>query len=110
MWSKVNKDYLLKLEAAGLMYDSGQKAIHIAKENGSWTALDDVEKGIIPNYLKLAFKANSTTFKNYLGFTKEQQKSYLYCLNQAKREAARQKRIAEIISLGEQGTKYHNNG
>ncbi|GMN09246.1 YdeI/OmpD-associated family protein [Croceitalea sp. MTPC9] len=108
VWSKVNKDHLKELEAAGLIHESGYLAIEIAKENGSWTVLDDVENGIIPNDLQRAFNKNPRAFKNYQGFTRGQQKSYLYWLNQAKREETRQKRITEIISLCKKGVKSRN--
>lgn len=105
VWSKVNKDHLKELKAKGLMHESGLKSIKIAKKNGSWTALDDVEKGIIPEDLKLAFDKELKAFDNYQSFTKSQRKSYLYWLNQAKRNETRQKRITEIISLCKQGIK-----
>lgn len=97
VWSKVNKDHIKELSTQELMHKSGRAAIEIAKENGSWTALDEVEKGIIPKDLQGAFDQNTVAFKNYKGFTKGQRKSYLYWLNQAKREATRQKRIVGII-------------
>jgi uncharacterized protein YdeI (YjbR/CyaY-like superfamily) len=108
VWSKVNKDHLKELKAAGLMHASGLNSIKIAKENGSWIALDDVENGIIPEDLQLAFDKNSSAFKNYQSFTRSQRKSYLYWLNQAKRDETRQKRIKEIISLCQQGIKSRN--
>lgn len=108
VWSKVNKIHLEELEAQGLIHESGYKSIKVAKENGSWTALDDVENGVVPDDLKKAFKLNQKAFNNYQGFTRGQRKSYLYWLNQAKREETRQKRIKEIISLCEQGIKSRN--
>jgi uncharacterized protein YdeI (YjbR/CyaY-like superfamily) len=106
VWSKVNKDYIKKLLKDDLMHDSGLNSIAIAKENGSWAALDDVEKGVIPQDLKIAFDKNPRAFKNYKAFTRGQRKSYLYWLNQAKREATRQKRITEIVRLCELNQKY----
>lgn len=108
VWSKINKGYIKELSAAGLMHESGKAAIKIAKENGSWTALDDVENGIVPDDLKEAFDAAPKALKNYKGFTKGQRKSYLYWLNQAKREATRQKRIEEIVRLCAAGIKYRD--
>ncbi|MEO1010694.1 MAG: YdeI/OmpD-associated family protein [Bacteroidota bacterium] len=99
VWSKVNKDHINELDAQGLMRESGWAAIQIAKENGSWTALDDVENGIIPEDLQKAFDKTPKAFENYQNFTKGQRKSYLYWLNQAKREETRNKRIREIIRL-----------
>lgn len=105
VWSKVNKDHLKELEAAGLIHESGYASINIAKENGSWIALDDVENGVVPEDLQKAFNKNKKAWANYQGFAKGYQKSYLYWLNQAKREETRQKRIIEIVSLCKKGVK-----
>ncbi len=110
VWSKVNKDHIKTLKKEGLMHSSGLAAITIAKKNGSWTALDAVEKGVIPQDLQLAFNGNTLAFKNYKKFTKGQQKGYLYWLNQAKRQATREKRIIEIIRLSQANVKYRNGG
>lgn len=105
VWSKVNKDHLKELKTLGLIHKSALKSIKVAKENGSWTSLDKVEKGIIPEDLQMAFDKNPIAFENYQSFTKGQRKSYLYWLNQAKRNETKQKRIIEIISLCQQGIK-----
>jgi len=98
VWSKVNKDHLKELIAGKLMHKSGLDSIKIAKRNGSWTALDDVEKGVVPENLQKAFAKNPKAFDNFNGFTRGQRKSYLYWLNQAKREETKQKRINEIVA------------
>lgn len=99
VWSALNKKYIVELEAENLMHKSGLDTIKTAKQNGSWTALDDVENGIIPEDLQIAFKTNSQALENYNNFAPSYRKSYLYWLNQAKRDETRQKRIAEIIKL-----------
>ncbi|TAI49205.1 YdeI/OmpD-associated family protein [Flagellimonas allohymeniacidonis] len=105
IWSKVNKDHITDLISKRLMHSSGLAVINAAKANGSWAALDDVENGVIPEDLQKAFKQNKKALKNFENFTKGQQKSYLYWLNQAKREETRQKRIKEIIHLCGQNIK-----
>ena len=105
VWSKVNKNHLKELEAEGLIHESGYQAIAIAKENGSWAALDDVENGVVPKDLQKAFTKNKKAWNNFQRFTHGQRKSYLYWLNQAKREETREKRIQEIVSLCAQGIK-----
>lgn len=105
VWSGLNKKYLIQLEANKLIHKSGYKAITIAKENGSWTVLDNVEKGIIPDDLQNAFQKNPLAYKNYNNFAPSYRKSYLYWLNQAKRETTRLKRIEEIIRLCETNKK-----
>lgn len=108
VWSALNKKYIKDLIAANLMHKSGLEIIKIGKKNGSWSALDEVEKGIIPQNLQLEFDKNKTAFANYLGFAPSYRKSYLYWLNQAKRETTREKRIAEIIELCEANIKSRN--
>ena len=110
VWSKVNKNHIKELKKEGLLHESGLKSIEIAKKNGSWIALDDVENGVIPNDLLNEFTNYPIAYKNYKGFTRSQRKGYLYWLNQAKREETRQKRISEIIRLCNANQKYRDGG
>ena len=105
VWSAVNKKYIKELSSKNLIHESGWKSINIAKENGSWIALDDVENLVIPLELQMEFDKNSTAFTNYQNFAPSYRKGFLYWLNQAKRESTRQKRITEIISLCEKNIK-----
>ncbi|MCW5517032.1 YdeI/OmpD-associated family protein [Muriicola sp. Z0-33] len=98
VWSKLNKKHIEELIASGQMHSSGLKTIEAAKKNGSWTALDDVENGVIPEDLQKAFSSKPKAYKNFQNFTRGQKKSYLYWLKMAKREATRKKRIEEIIN------------
>jgi uncharacterized protein YdeI (YjbR/CyaY-like superfamily) len=54
-WSKINKAKIEALAEAKLIHPNGHKLIDIAKENGAWTALDEVENLVLPkdfeNYL-----------------------------------------------------------
>ena len=105
VWSALNKKYVKELISSNLMHENGIEIIKIGKQNGSWFALDDVENGIIPKDLQTAFNKNKIAFENYKNFSPSYRKSYLYWLNQAKREATRVKRITEIINLCEQNIK-----
>tara|TARA_R110002167_G_scaffold167170_9_gene364332 strand:- start:1177 stop:1752 length:576 start_codon:yes stop_codon:yes gene_type:complete len=109
VWSKVNKQYIAEHIADGSMHKSGLKKIEAAKIDGSWTALDAVENGVVPADLQKAFSADTKAFENYLNFTKGQRKSYLYWLNQAKREETRQKRISGIIRCCRENIKSRGN-
>ncbi|WP_299668024.1 YdeI family protein [uncultured Polaribacter sp.] len=108
VWSALNKKYIKELLENNLMNESGLKIIEIGKQNGSWTALDAVEKGVIPEDLQAAFNQNKLAFDNYNNFAPSYRKSYLYWLHQAKRAATRQKRITEIISFCERNIKSRN--
>ena len=98
-WSTLNKKYIIELEQKNLIQEAGYQSIEVAKSTGKWTEMDDVENGVIPQDLKLAFNTNPLAFKNYSAFSRGYQKSYLSWLHSAKREATRQKRISEIINL-----------
>ena len=97
VWSKVNKKHVEELIAQGLMQEAGYKMITLAKTTGTWTAMDDVENGVIPEDLQSAFDRNPKAFENYQNFARGYRKGYLSWLYSAKREATRQKRIDEII-------------
>ncbi|TAF69765.1 MAG: hypothetical protein EAZ58_06100 [Flavobacterium sp.] len=105
VWSKLNKTYIEKLIQENAMHESGLRKIEIAKQNGTWNSLDEVENHIIPEDLQLAFDDNPKAWSNYQSFSPSYRKSYLYWLNQAKRIETRDKRIKEIILLCEQNIK-----
>ncbi len=99
VWSKLNKGYIEELIEKGLMHESGLLKINAAKEDDSWSSLDDVENLVIPKDLQTAFNKNKKAYENYTNFAPSYKKGYLYWLNQAKREATRQNRITKIIEL-----------
>lgn len=109
VWSALNKRYIKELVKDNLMHQAGLDKINIGKQNGSWTALDSVEKGLIPKDLQFQFDKNPKAFINYQSFAPSYRKSYLYWLNQAKRETTREKRIFEIIKLCKQNIKSRDN-
>ncbi len=104
-WSQLNKSYIEELDKNGLIHERGYAMIKQAKDNGAWTEMDDVENGIIPKDLDAAFTKHPKAWKHYQGFAPSYQKSYLYWLHSAKREATREKRISEIIRLCEANQK-----
>lgn len=99
-WSKINKDKVEKLIAAGLMAEAGYISIEIAKQNGSWTMLDEVEELIIPADLEAEFTDNPNSKDFFLNLSKSSKKIILSWLVLAKTTETRQKRIREIIEQG----------
>lgn len=108
VWSKLNKSHIEELIEMNLMHESGLKKIELAKIDGSWTTLDDVENLLIPEDLLTAFKAYPLAYNNYKTFSPSYRKSYLYWLNSAKRTETREKRITEIIRLCSDNQKMRN--
>ena len=104
-WSKVNKDKVNLLIEQGRMEAAGSESIRIAKENGSWTFLDEVEALVVPKDLKEALEQYKGAFEYFEGLNKSAKKTLLYWVLSAKRTATRQKRILEIAKNAHQKLK-----
>lgn len=95
-WSKINKQKIETLTAKGLMTKAGFDVIEIAKQNGSWTILDEVEELIIPSELEKAFEKFEHSKDYFLSLSKSKKKGLLQWIALAKTDTTRQKRIFEI--------------
>lgn len=105
VWSKINKGKVQQLIAEGLMTRTGYESIEIAKQNGSWIILDDVEELQIPKDLEKEFKTKKGSKDFFLSLSKSVRKSILQWLVLAKRPETRHKRISEIAELAAQKLK-----
>ena len=104
-WSKINKDKVERLVEQGLMAEAGFESIETAKNNGSWTILDEVEQLIIPKDLAAAFTKKPTCKEFFTSLSKSTRKAILQWLVLAKTTETRQKRIAEIIETAGKNLK-----
>jgi len=105
VWSRINKEKIERLINEGLMTKAGYHIIEIAKQNGSWTILDEAEALTIPKDLDDAFQ-NRPNAKNYFSsLSRSDKRNILQWLVLAKRQETRQKRISEIAELAGQNQK-----
>ncbi len=104
-WSKINKDKVKILIEQGLMKEEGYKSIEIAKENGSWTILNEVEALVIPEDLKGEFANYKGAMEYFDSLSKSVKKILLYWVVSAKRKETRQKRILEIVENANKNLK-----
>jgi uncharacterized protein YdeI (YjbR/CyaY-like superfamily) len=95
-WSKINKQKIENLVSKGLMTSAGLAVIEVAKQNGSWTILDEVEELIIPLDLEEAFTKLDNSKDYFLALSKSRKKVLLQWIALAKTASTRQKRILEI--------------
>lgn len=102
-WSKINKDKVALFTEQGLMAEAGLITIEIAKKNGSWNILDEVEDLTIPTDLEEAFAKHPNSKEQYLLLSKSVRKMLLHRILFAKRPETRQKRIDDIISQFTEG-------
>lgn len=104
-WSKINKEKVQKLIDNGLMTPAGYESIETAKQNGTWTILDEVEELIIPQDLEKAFKKHKGSKEFFLSLSKTSKKMMLQRIVLAKQPETRQRRIAEIAENAERSLK-----
>jgi uncharacterized protein YdeI (YjbR/CyaY-like superfamily) len=98
-WSRVNKERVQRLEAAGLMRPAGLAAIELARANGSWASLDAVESLSMPPELEAALAKRPDAARNFAAFSPSSRKGYLHWISQAVRAETRAARIAEVVEL-----------
>nr|WP_315247631.1 YdeI/OmpD-associated family protein [uncultured Flavobacterium sp.] len=104
-WSKINKEKIKQLIDSRRMTKAGYESIETAKQNGSWTILDEVEELIIPNDLEDAFSKHNGSKDYFLSLSKSARKIILSWIVLAKRQETRQNRIDEIVKSAEQHLK-----
>ncbi len=107
-WSKINKEKVEKLIAQGLMQSAGFNMIEIAKQNGRWAALDEVENISIPKDLQELFSKNKTAYDNWDKFPRSSKRGILEWIMNAKKADTRQKRIEETVALAEKNVKANH--
>src|SRR5260221_1517251 len=98
-WSKLNKDRIARLTEQGLIMKAGFDAIELAKKNGSWSYLDQIEAMVIPVDLATALKAKPIAARNFEALARFSRKQFLYWINGGKREETRKHRIKIVVEL-----------
>lgn len=96
-WSKINKDKIERLIEGGQMAPAGLEMVEMARQNGSWTILDEVEALVIPVDLEKAMKKHRGSKDYFLSLSKSVRKMILYRVVRSKRVETRQKHIALIV-------------
>jgi uncharacterized protein YdeI (YjbR/CyaY-like superfamily) len=76
-----------------------------AKADGSWTALDAVEKLVEPQDLGAALDAEPDARPNWDGFPRSTKRAILEWIIAAKRPPTRASRVAETARLAAQGIR-----
>ncbi|MDN3688347.1 YdeI/OmpD-associated family protein [Cyclobacterium jeungdonense] len=105
VWSKVNKEKIDRLTQEGLMTKAGFEIIEKAKQNGSWTILDDAEALLIPKDLDEEFQNRPNAKHYFLGLSRSDKRNILQWLVLAKRPETRKKRIEEMVELADKEQK-----
>jgi uncharacterized protein YdeI (YjbR/CyaY-like superfamily) len=98
-WSKLNRDRVENLTAAGLMTPAGQHLVDEAKRTGAWDCLAEAQAGIIPADLQLELDGSEAAARHFAAFPRSSQVRILSWIAGAKRPETRQSRITQTITL-----------
>jgi len=98
-WSKINKERVEKLLAAGLMAPAGLAKVEAAKADGTWNALDSIEALETPPDLAAALAGYPTAPAYFDAFPRSVKRGILEWISTAKTAQTRAKRIAETARL-----------
>lgn len=104
-WSRLNKERVDKLTAAGLMAPTGLEKVEAAKIDGSWNALDGVENLEIPEDLQAALDATPPAGDHFTAFPRSVKRAILEWINSAKKMETRTSRVEETAQLAAQNIR-----
>ena len=104
-WAATNKARLERLLASGQVTERGLRIIEAAKANGSWTALDAVERLEVPDDLAAALDARPPAGANFDAFPPSARKQLLWFVVSAKRPETRATRIARVVADAAEGRR-----
>jgi uncharacterized protein YdeI (YjbR/CyaY-like superfamily) len=108
-WARTNKERVARLEAAGLMLPAGQRTVEVAKANGTWTMLDEVEDLVVPADLAAAFEEHPGSREQWEAFPRSARRAILEWIVQARTDATRARRILETAqkaAVGERANQW----
>jgi uncharacterized protein YdeI (YjbR/CyaY-like superfamily) len=96
-WSRLNKERVERLTAAGRMTLAGLAKVAAAQRDGSWNALDKVDALELPDDLAQALAANKTARGHFEAFPRSAKRAILEWILNARKPETRARRIAETV-------------
>lgn len=104
-WSRINRERIARLIAAGLMQPTGQAAVEAARADGSWTALDDVEDLCEPADLTAALDRTPQARHHWDNFPRSTRRAILEWILSAKTEPTRSRRLDQTVTDAARGIR-----
>ncbi len=108
IWSKVNRDHVARLVAAGRMQPAGLAAVEAAKANGQWEAAYDGARTMeLPEEFVAALEANPEAKAFYESLNKTNQYAFYHRIHTARRPETRAKKVAWAVDMLLRQEKLH---
>jgi uncharacterized protein YdeI (YjbR/CyaY-like superfamily) len=103
-WSKVNREHVARLEAAGRMRAAGRRAVEAAKADGRWdAAYDPPSARAVPEDLAAALAASPKAAAFFETLSSQNRFAMCYRVQSAKRPETRRARIEKFVAMLERG-------
>ncbi len=107
IWSKINREHVARLTAAGRMTPHGQKHVDAAKADGRWHAAYAPQREVsydnLPQDLRAAIEASPRARKRSSTLPRRDLFALGFRTNNMKTAAGRAKKIAELVAKLERG-------
>jgi uncharacterized protein YdeI (YjbR/CyaY-like superfamily) len=97
-WSRINRDRIEKLTAAGLMTAAGQHLVDQAKQSGAWDCLAEAQAGIVPADLQTELAGKPLAAEHFAAFPPSSKVRILTWIAAAKRPETRHSRITQTVT------------
>ena len=108
IWSKINRERIAALEAAGRMKPAGRAAVEAAKADGRWdAAYDSPSTATVPDELVKALAKNARAKKMFATLDSINRYAILHRVQTAKKPETRAKRIATFVEMLARGETLH---
>ena len=107
-WSRINKARVERLSAAGLMAPSALACVEVAKQDGSWNKLDQVDAGVLPADLVDAFEKAPQACAKFTSFPPSSKKIILKWIASAKAPETRARRVADTAEKAAKGERANH--
>ena len=104
-WSRINKNKAESLIRSGLMQDSGLTIVMTAKSNGSWDALERVDRLELSDVLIDELERLPPAAQNFESFPPSIKRGILEWIQSAKRPETHQKRCKLTAQLAQRGER-----
>ena len=79
--------------------------VNLAKQTGTWDALNDVENLVVPPDLQAELGKNAEAQQNWDGFSRSARRGILEWILNAKRPETRQTRVEKTANMAARGLK-----
>jgi uncharacterized protein YdeI (YjbR/CyaY-like superfamily) len=107
-WSRINRDKVEDLLAAGAMRPVGLAEVEAAKADGRWEAAYEGQRTAkVPPDLRRELDANEAAREFFATLDSANRYAILYRLDDAKKPETRERRLRKFVAMLERGEKIH---